>query len=324
MKYRNIFRAALILWAAITSSFFLPACSGENHAPDSRIGGVQIGAITYSWRSMPGTPEDIIRYCKQTGISTIELMGEVAETWAGAPARQAFPEHFRELSPEERAAHHAKWEGLKEKTSEWRTIQASPEMYRELRRMFDEAGITIHLVKFAPARWSDAEIDYAFESAKILGAEGVSDEIGHEACARLAPFAEKHDMYAVFHNHEQPGDTAFRFEDYLHDSPRVMLNFDAGHYFGASGKHPNAQIEKLHERIFSIHLKDKTGPDADPPDTNMPWGEGDTPLDDVLKLIQEKGWDIICDIEFEYEVPEGSDAVQETAKCLEYCRNVLL
>ena len=53
--------------------------------PDSRFGGVQVGAITYSWRSMPGTPEDIIKYCQQTGISSIELMGDVAEKYAGIP-----------------------------------------------------------------------------------------------------------------------------------------------------------------------------------------------------------------------------------------------
>ena len=63
--------------------------------------------------------------------------------------------------------------------------------------------------------------------------------------------------------------------------------------------------------------------DADPPDTNMPWGKGNTPLEDILKLIQEKKWDIYCDIELEYEIPEGSDAVQETAKCVEYCRKIL-
>ena len=103
-----------------------------------------------------------------------------------------------------------------------------------------------------------------------------------------------------------------------------MLNFDVGHYFGATGKHPNELIEKLHERIYSIHLKDKTGKEAVPPNTNAPWGEGDTPLSDILKLIQNNRWNIHCDIELEYEVPEDSDAVQETAKCVEYCKGILL
>ena len=83
-------------------------------------------------------------------------------------------------------------------------------------------------------------------------------------------------------------------------------------------------IEKLHSRIFSIHIKDKTSKDADPSDSNMPWGEGDTPLGDILDLIQENGWPIYCDIELEYKVPEDSDAVKETAKCVAYCRDILI
>jgi len=198
------------------------------------------------------------------------------------------------------------------------------EKYEQLGKMFRDSGVNIHIVKFSPAQWSDEEIDYAFAAAKAMGAKGVSNEIGHEACERLGKFAEKHDMYAIFHNHGQPGDPEFSFDEFLAYSPNNMLNLDVGHYFGASGKHPNELIERLHDRIFSIHLKDKTAKDADPPDTNMPWGEGDTPIGDILTLIQEKGWPIHCDIELEYEIPEDSNAVLETAKCVEYCREILL
>jgi sugar phosphate isomerase/epimerase len=284
---------------------------------------VQIGVITYSWRSMPSTPQDIISYCEQTGISSIELMGNVAEEYAGAPKGLAWPQNFREMSDEEKEAFFQKREEVNRQISEWRTTSASAGKYAELKQMFDDAGIAIHIVKFSPADWTDEEVDYAFESARILGASGVSNEIGHEACQRLGTFAEKHDMYAIFHNHGQPRDTAFHFEDFLAYSPNNMLNLDVGHYFGASGLHPNGIIEQLHDRIFSIHLKDKTAKDADPADTNMPWGEGDTPLEDILKLIRDKGYGIHCDIELEYQVPEGSDAVQETAKCVEYCRDIL-
>jgi sugar phosphate isomerase/epimerase len=130
-------------------------------------------------------------------------------------------------------------------------------------------------------------------------------------------------MYAVFHNHGQPGDSAFHFEDFLAYSPNNMLNLDVGHYFGATGKNPTELIRKLHDRIYSIHLKDKTGPDGYPPDSNAPWGHGDTPLRDILRLIELNQWDIYCDIELEYEIPEGSDAVIETGKCVNYARNLL-
>ena len=303
----------------------MEGCSGSTKKTEeeSDYQGVQIGVITYSWRSMPSSPEDIINYCGQTGISSLELMGNVAENFAGAPEGPARPENFRELSEEERADFQRKREEHAKKMSEWRIHEASPDKFRELKAMFDEAGIHIHTVKFSPARWTDAEIDYAFESAKILGAKAVTNEIGHEAARRLGPFAEKHDMYAVFHNHGQPGDTAFQFEDFLAYSPNNMLNLDVGHYYGATGKNPTEILRKLKDRIYSIHLKDKTGPDGYPPDTNYPWGQGDTPLGDILKLIQVNQWDIYCDIELEYEIPEGSNAVIETGKCVQYAQDIL-
>lgn len=290
---------------------------GSEPSGTTEYEAVQIGAITYSWRSMPSSAQDIINYCRTADIHTIELMSDVAESYAGAPSPPPFPGSFREMTQEQREGHDAR-------VSAWRINTPTANKYKALKKMFDDAGIRIHLVKFSPAKWSDEEVDYAFESAKILGAEGVSNEIGHEACKRLGKFAEKHDMYAVFHNHGQPGqDPGFNFEDFLAYSPRVMLNFDAGHYFGATGKHPNEIIEQFHDRIFSIHLKDKTARDGNPPDTNMPWGEGDTPLADILNLIQNNQWEIYCDVELEYPVPEGSDAVKETARCVAYARGLL-
>ena len=103
-----------------------------------------------------------------------------------------------------------------------------------------------------------------------------------------------------------------------------MLNLDVGHYFGATGKDPKLLIEKLHDRIVSIHIKDKTGPNASKPNTNMPFGEGETGVDEILQFIRDKNWDIACDIELEYEIPEGSNAVKEVSKCLDYCRTALM
>ena len=324
MIQKSLSRLAFLLLAAMVLSTVFAGCSSKSLKPDSNFNGVQVGVITYSWRSMPSAPQDIISYCVQTGISSIELMGNVAEEYAGAPVIPSWPANFKELSQEEKDTFMKDREAALQKVSDWRINSNSADKYIELKRMFDDAGVNIHIVKFSPAKWSDEEIDYAFESAKILGANGVSNEIGHEACKKLGPIAEKHGMYAVFHNHGQPGDSTFNFEAFLAYSPANMLNLDVGHYFGATGKHPNALIEKLNERIYSIHLKDKTAIDADPADTNAPWGEGDTPLEDILKLVQDNGWEIYCDIELEYHIPEGSDAVIETGKCVEYCKNILL
>jgi sugar phosphate isomerase/epimerase len=102
-----------------------------------------------------------------------------------------------------------------------------------------------------------------------------------------------------------------------------MLNLDAGHYYGATGLHPNEVIIKYHNRMRSIHIKDKTGPKNATPNINKPFGEGETPIADVLLLLKKEKWPIRVDVEFEYAVPQGSDAAKEVKKCIDYMRNIL-
>ncbi len=293
----------------------------QTRKPDSKFGGVQIGAITYSWRSMPGSAEDTLKYCLETGISSIELMGNVAEQYAGLPQGPARPP--RDATEEQRAAFQKSMKENASTQSQWR-ISAPMDKFEELRRMYNNAGVNIHIAKFSPENWSDEEIYYSFRAAKALGAKAVSTEIGDVSAKKLGPFAEKYGLKVALHQHLQPGQPGWTFEKFLEMSPANMLNFDSGHYFGATGLHPNGIIEKLHDRIISVHLKDKTGPKGNPPNTNMPWGKGETPIADMLLLIKKNKWPIHVDIELEYPVPEGSDAVAEVRKCVEYCRQILV
>jgi sugar phosphate isomerase/epimerase len=315
--------AAAAAFSVLPMNFSLAGESNlqKGNKPNSKFGGVQVGAITYSWRSMPGSAEEILKYCIQDGISSIELMGDVAEKYAGlpqAPARQA----GAVLSDAEKAAFAKASKEAVESQKKWR-ISATMKKFEELRRMYNEAGVNIHIAKFSPENWSDEEINYSFKAAKALGAIGVCNEIGDNACKRIGPIAQKHGMYAIFHQHGQPGEPGWNFDKFLEYSPANMLNFDAGHYFGATGLHPNGIIERLHKRIVSVHLKDKTGPKSNPVNTNMAWGKGETPIADVLLLIKKNKWPINVDIELEYPVPEGSDAVAEVKKCVEFCKAIL-
>jgi hypothetical protein len=54
--------------------------------PNSVFGGVQIGVITYSFRALPSSAEEVLKYCLDCGISGVELMSNVAESYAGSPA----------------------------------------------------------------------------------------------------------------------------------------------------------------------------------------------------------------------------------------------
>jgi len=325
-----------------------PAAVPEN--PGSNFGGVQIGAITYSWRSMPGGVENIIKYCKESGLTSIELMSGDVESYLGAPENPMMkffmppppppkpagkgpegneprpksgpprqgPPRFK-LTPEQEA----EIKKYNEDVKAWR-LALPIAKFDGVKKLFDDAGIGIHIVKFSPGRWSDEEIDYAFKAAKALGAKGVTDEIGEENVKKMAPIAEKNGMYAIFHNHMQFAEPGFSYDNFINISPAVMFNFDAGHFFGSTGLHPNTIIEKYHDRIFSVHLKDKTGPKTDPANENQVWGQGETPVGDVLHLIQKNKWPIYCDIELEYEIKPWSDAVKETRICTQFARQILL
>jgi sugar phosphate isomerase/epimerase len=295
----------------------------KGNKPNSTFGGVKVGAITYSWRSMPGSAEDILKYCLQTGISTIELMADAAEKYAGLPQSPSKPDPSVKQSDADLARFEKASRDAREAQRAWR-ISAPMKKFEDLRKMYNDAGVTIHIAKFSPESWTDEEIVYSFKAAKALGAVGVSNEIGDMAAQKLGPIAQKMGMYAIFHQHLQPGEPGWNFDKFLEYSPANMLNFDAGHYFGATGLHPNGIIERLHNRIVSIHMKDKTGPKGNPANTNMPWGKGETPIADILLLLKKNKWPIYADIELEYPIPEGSDAVSEVKKCVEFCKAILI
>jgi sugar phosphate isomerase/epimerase len=72
---------------AVPAAGLMPASVLTQGKPNSKIEGVQIGAITYSFRSMPDeSAEATLKYTLASGISAIELMGGPVEIFAGAPA----------------------------------------------------------------------------------------------------------------------------------------------------------------------------------------------------------------------------------------------
>ena len=295
---QSTFMAAFILSFAF---LIIAASSFGANKKSSEFGGVQIGAITYSFRSMPDqSPTAVLKYILESGLSSVELMGDVAERYAGLPQTKD-PVAIRQ----------------------WRT-SVSMDKYKEIRKLYKSKGVKIHILKLGDKGWSDGEIDYAFQAAKAVGAVGISMEISEDAAKRMEPFAEKHKMFVVFHNHGQPGDPKFSFDKVLALGSMLRLNFDAGHYFGATGLNPCDLVERLHDKIVSIHIKDKTGPKAADPNKNQEFGKGETPVIELLQLVQKNKWPINCDIELEYTIPAGSDAVKETAKCVEYCKVALL
>jgi sugar phosphate isomerase/epimerase len=285
--------------------------------PNSNFNGVQIGAITYSFRSMPGTAEDLLKYLVQCGLSSIELMGEPAEQFAGVPTGGGGPRPRRgQMTDEQQKIRQQRQEEL----LNWR-LSVSMDKYHALRKMYNDAGVNIHIVKFGnigDSNMTDGEIDYYFNVAKALGARGITRELSEEAARRLGPIADKHKIMIGFHNHTQMTPETYA-GPILSYGKYLGINFDVGHYVAGTSQSPIPIIEKYHDRILSLHLKDRkvnNGP-------NMPFGQGDTPVALILQLMKREKWTFPGDIELEYRVPEGSDDVAEVTKCVQFCKESL-
>ena len=322
MKNKKIKSRFFILAAAgLMLMTSLPAQGQEQ--VNSNYGGVQIGAITYSFRSIREV-DAVLQACVDAGLSSVELMGTGVEAYLGAPESTVSRRRMRasDLTDEEKGA----IEKYQKDIKVWRYSDETMDKYVAFKQKFNDAGVNIHIYKWT-AGMSDEDLDYSFKVAKTLGAIGITTEIGEENCTKVGAAAERAGMLALFHNHYQYADEDFDVDKLLALSPANRLNFDIGHYLGSTGKDPVAFIEKYHKQIASIHVKDKTAKAPEDSEVkgnvNMPFGQGDTPVNEVLQLIQKNNWPIYCDIELEYKIPEGSDAVKETAICRQYCKLAL-
>ena len=279
--------------------------------PDSKFNGVQIGAITYSFRELPGGAAETLQYSLECGLSAIEVMSGVPESYAGAPAP---PPRGADAEARRRAA---------DEVSRWR-LSVPMGKYKAVRRMYEDAGVKIYALNLAPnLRMPDAEYEYIWNLAETLGANHIVMELptDDKLLERVAAYAAQRKLAIAFHTHGQGGSS--QFDKVLAASPYTALNFDVGHHFGVNGDSPVPVMEKYHARIASLHLKDRKAPEGGRGGANMPCGEGQTPLKEVLQSMRRNRYRFPASIEYEYRTPEGSGVLAEVKKCVEYCRRAL-
>ncbi len=298
--------ATFAAWAMIPR--FLHAAEASPKVagkPNSVINGVRIGCITYSYRGAINSAEETLKALIEDGLSEVELMGGPIQSFAGireggrgrrgAPADQAPPPPPTDAQREAQLA-----------------------KCREMRKLYNDAGVNIHIHKI-PFGQSDEEIDFNFQVAKALGCTGITTERNDAQAKRLAPFADKHKIWVGFHNHTNNFPSLDKPDPILEHGKYIGFNVDVGHYFaGTKGQSPIPVLEKYHDRIVSLHLKDRTADGQ-----NLPWGQGKTPIKEILQLMRRERWTFPADIELEYKIPEGSNAIAEVAKCVHYCREAL-
>lgn len=299
-------------------SFGMPAYIKNLGKPNSLFNGVQIGVISYSWRSMPSSAEQVLQYCIDANISAIELMGPSGESFAGAPEAPSRPTGQRSQWTAEQKA---EADAYSKKLADWRA-SVSMNKFIQLRKMYNDAGVKIYAFKPSAlgSNNTDAEVDYAFRAAKALGANQATIELPNDAgqTKRLGDIAAKSKIYVGYHGHTQQ--TPTWWDVALGQSKYNAMNLDMGHYV-AAGFDPLPLIEAKHDKIVSMHTKDRKSKENG--GANVPWGEGDTPIIAALQLMRKNKYKFPATIELEYDIPAGSDAVKETAKCVEYARKAL-
>jgi sugar phosphate isomerase/epimerase len=321
--------------------------------PNSKFGGVQIGVIApYSFHGMPGDAESLLKDMVELGINACELQNPPAEAFAGAPTqagrggpggggaagrgrgsgtrggepggepgggqgRSPGRGGRAPFTPEQQAAQQKAADELKK----WR-LSASMDKFKELRKMYEDAGVSIYAFKLGlTLAMSDDEYQYSFNVARALGCNHLTMELPTDGALtkRIGVFAAKEKMMVGYHAHTQA--TPELWDEAMAQSKYNAINLDIGHYTAGTSSDPIPFVKKNHDRITSMHLKDRKYQTNG--GQNMPWGLGQTPLKEVLQLMKTEKYGFPGTIELEYTPPEGSDSMKEVARCLQYCKDAL-
>lgn len=284
---------------------------------DSTISGVIIGAITYSFRAIDPQPgQDYLQVgidgCVRCGLGSAELWANMVQPASILKGGGQYD--FNVDSPEMLAA--------REQLRQWR-LTTSRAFWRNVRRRFDAAGIDLFAYSLTLGDdFTDAEIEATFNAMHAMGVRILGTNQTRVAMARrVVPFAERHRVTLGFHNHshvDKPNEIATieSMETVLAMSPSYKINLDIGHFVGAN-LDPVAFIQKHHTRITHLHLKDRKRDDG----PNVPWGQGDTPIKEVLQLVKTNRYPLRCLIEYEYA--SDRSPLVEVARCMDYIRQAL-
>ncbi len=263
---------------------------------DSAIRGVQLGAQSYSFRDRP--LDASIEAYQTVGLGLCEL-------WQG------------HLEPRE--------DGPRDKLREWR-LTTPLSFFHRVREKFDNAGVLLYAYNCSFRKdFTDAEIERGFEMAQALGVKYITASSNVSVAPRVDVYARKHKIMVGFHGHDETDkpdefSTPETFARAMKGaSEYIGINLDIGH-FTAAGYDAVQFIREHHDRIVTFHIKDRKKNHG----ANMPFGQGDTPIVAVLRLLRDNGWKIPADIEYEYgEDFPGLDTLAEVKKCVAYCKQAL-
>jgi len=260
---------------------------------DSVFSGVQIGAQSYSFRDRPLA--EAIKGYQEVGLGECEL-------WEGHVEPQT--EDFKKLR-------------------EWR-LSVPLSQFHDVRRQFDDVGVKLYAFNYSFSKhMTDDEYDRGFQMADALGVQYITASSQVSIAHKVDAYAQKYKITVGFHGHDNTRNpdefsTAETFARAMEGaSPYIGVNLDIGHFVAAGGD-PVAYIREHHDRIVTLHIKDRKknhGP-------NEPFGQGDTNITGVLQLLRDNHYPIPANIEYEYGKP-GMDTIAEMKRCVAYCKAAL-
>lgn len=263
-----------------------------------------LGVQSYSLRDK--SREEAIQIMKELGIKSCEV-------WQGHIEPQEF-QWARNITAEqlkERQDSLVKWK----QQLDMKEIAA---MYKQ----FKNAGIKIQAYSAnMNDSTSDHDVELNFKIAKALGTDTLTTSATITSMKRIDAYAQKYKIKVGMHNHsnvDRPND--FSTPESLQKamegcSSFTRINLDIGH-FVAANLDPVDFIKNNHDRIVCLHVKDRKKNQGE----NVPFGEGDTPIKQVLELVRDNGWPIPANIEYEYG---GADTKTALGKCIQYCRDII-
>ena len=273
--------------------------------------GVRVGVQTYSFRTIakPGeanAAQVIVDSMKACGLTECELWSPQIEP--------ALP-FGRDVTgtPE--------WTKAREELRQFRVAKPL-DHFKAIRKQFQDAGITIRAFNYSfNETFTDAEISRGFEIARALGAEFITASATLAAVKKVAPFADKHKLVVAMHNHSNLTDpnefaTPESFASAMKLSKFFKINLYIGHFTAANFEAVPYLKEHIGD-VTNLHIKDRKKNQGD----NMPFGQGDTPIREVLGLVKEQKSKIPAYIEYEYR--STATPVEEVKNCLDYVKKAI-
>ena len=286
---------------------------------DSKIDGVQLGVQSYSFRDMP--LDAAIQAMAADGLGECELFAphiELGHTDVAPMAGMRPPGAAGAPNDPARVAARA---AAREELRKWR-LSVPMDYFVGIKKKFNDARVGIYAYNYSfRDDFTDGEIDRGFDFAKALGAKFITASTTLPVAKRVVPFAEKHKMVVAMHGHSNLKDpnefaTPESFAQAMAMSKYFKVNLDIGHFTAANFDAVD-YIEKNHQNVVLIHLKDRKKNEG----PNTVWGEGDTPIKQVLLLLKQKRYGIPAFIEYEYKGAGSSQ--EEVLKCYEYAKRIL-